>query len=272
MNKQWPAQVIGIASGKGGVGKTTVSVNLAVALAAKGKRVMLFDADLSLANAQIALGCRATFNMSHFLSGEKRLDEIVVTTRQGVMLVPGASGLQEMAALNELQMARIVQEFSSLEDQIDYLIVDMAAGISPMVMTLLSACSRRFVVVQDDPSSIADAYGTIKVMLQDHQMDEIYLIPNAVESETHGQQLHDRINRVCARFLERSVKYLGSIEKDGQILQALKKFQSVLEYAPSSAGARDFRRLAESTEQLPRLDQLSGGMQFFVERLARTPA
>ena len=169
MNTQSPAQVIGIASGKGGVGKTTVSVNLAVALAAMGKRVMLFDADLSLANAQIALGCRATYNMSHFLSGEKRLDEIVVTTRQGVMLVPGASGLQDMAALNELQMARIVQEFSTLEGQIDYLIVDMAAGISPMVMTLLSACSRRFVVVQDDPSSIADAYGTIKVMWQDHQ-------------------------------------------------------------------------------------------------------
>ena len=200
MNKHLPAQVIGIASGKGGVGKTTVSVNLAVALAATGKRVMLFDADLSLANAQIALGCRAPYNMSHFLSGEKRLDEIVVTSRQGVKLVPGASGLQEMAALNELQMARIVQEFSTLEDQIDYLIVDMAAGISPMVMTLLSACSRRFVVVQDDPSSIADAYGTIKVMLQDHQLDEIYLIPNAVQSETEGQQLFDRINRVCARF------------------------------------------------------------------------
>jgi flagellar biosynthesis protein FlhG len=272
MNKHLPAQVIGIASGKGGVGKTTVSVNLAVALAATGKRVMLFDADLSLDNAQIALGCRAPYNMSHFLSGEKRLDEIVVTSRQGVKLVPGASGLQEMAALNELQMARIVQEFSTLEDQIDYLIVDMAAGISPMVMTLLSACSRRFVVVQDDPSSIADAYGTIKVMLQDYQLDEIYLIPNAVQSETEGQQLFDRINRVCARFLERTVQYLGSVERDDQILQALKKFQSVLEYAPSSAGARDFRRLAERTEQLPKLDQLTGGVQFFVERLARTTA
>ena len=93
-----------------------------------------------------------------------------------------------------------------------------------------------------------------------------------MESETQGQQLFERVNRVCARFLERTVKYLGSVEKDAQILQALKKFQSVLEYAPSSAGSRDFRRLAQSTDQLPKLDQLSGGVQFFVERLARTAA
>lgn len=269
MSTTKPTQVIGIVSGKGGVGKTTVAVNLAVALAAKGCRVMLFDADLSLANAQILLGCRAQFNMSHFLSGEKTLADIMVKTRQGVMLIPGASGLQEMADLNELQMARIVQEFSSLDDQIDVLIVDLPAGISPSVMTLLSACSRRFVVVQDDPSSIADAYGTIKVMMKDHGLNEIHLIPNAVDSQAHGQLLFDRINQVCARFLEQTIHYLGSVERDEQILQSLKKFQSVLEYAPSSAAARDFRRLAEATQSLPVLNELSGGIQFFVERLAQ---
>ena len=100
--------VIGIASGKGGVGKTTVSVNLAVALQGMGHRVMLFDADLGLANAQIALGCRCPFNLTHFLSGEKTLQEIIVTTRQGVKLVPGASGVQEMAALSDADANRIV--------------------------------------------------------------------------------------------------------------------------------------------------------------------
>jgi flagellar biosynthesis protein FlhG len=269
MNTAKPTQVIGIVSGKGGVGKTTVSVNLAVALAARGRRVMLFDADLSLANAQILLGCRAEYNMSHFLSGEKSLTEIVVKTRHGVWLVPGASGLQEMADLNELQMARIVQEFSSLDQEIDVLIVDLPAGISPAVMTLLAACSLRFVVVQDDPSSIADAYGTIKVMMKDHGMDAIHLIPNAVETEGQGQLLFQRINQVCARFLEQTIHYLGSIERDDQILQSLKKFQPVLEYAPSSAGARDFRRLAESTDELPVRNDFNGGIQFFIERLAQ---
>jgi flagellar biosynthesis protein FlhG len=228
MNKLSRTQVIGIASGKGGVGKTTVSVNLAVALQLMGERVMLLDADLGLANAQIALGCRCDYNLSHFLSGEKTLQEIVITTRAGVRLVPGASGMQEMAALGELQAASIVQAFSELEDDIDYLIVDMAAGISPAVLAFMGACPRRFIVVRDDPSSIADAYGTIKVLIQDHGLDEIYLVPNGMHSQQEGQVLFERINQVCARFLNHSVKYLGTIEHDELILAALKKYQSVL--------------------------------------------
>ena len=262
-------QVIGIASGKGGVGKTTIAVNLAVALQLSGKRVMLFDADLGLANAQIALGIRCPYNLSHFLSGEKTLAEIIVTTRQGVQLVPGASGMYEMAGLNELQAANIVQSFSSLENDIDYLIVDMAAGISPYVLAFMSACANRFVVVRDDPSSIADAYGTIKVMIQDFGLDNIHLITNGVGSQAEGRQLFERINQVCARFLDHSIQYLGTIEQDEMILAALKKYQSVLEYAPGSSGARDFRLLAKETEQLPAPASISGGLQFFVERLVQ---
>lgn len=127
-----------------------------------------------------------------------------------------------MAALDEMGAANIIQAFSSLEDPIDYLIVDMAAGIAPSVLTFLSACERRFVVVKDDPSSIADAYGTIKIMIQDHGLEEIYLIPNGVGSAQEGYQLFERINNVCARFLNRSVRYLGAIENDEMILQAHK--------------------------------------------------
>ena len=139
MSNTKTTEVIGIASGKGGVGKTTVSINLAVALAQRGHDVMLFDADLGLANAQIALGCRCPYNLSHFLSGEKTLEEIIVTTRYGVKLVPGASGMREMANLSVLQAARIVQAFSALEDDLDYLIVDMAAGIAPAVLSFMAA-------------------------------------------------------------------------------------------------------------------------------------
>ena len=272
MTKTARTEVIGIASGKGGVGKTTVAVNLAIALRMAGHRVMLFDADMGLANAQIALGCVCPFNLSHFMSGQKTLQEIIVTSRHGVMLVPGASGIQEMAALGEMQAANIVRAFSALDEDIDYLIVDMAAGISPEVLAFMAACSRRFVVVRDDPSSIADAYATIKVLIQDQGLDEIYLIPNGVDSAQEGYQLFERINQVCARFLNRTVRYLGAIEQDDLILTALKKYQPVSEYAPGSAGARDFRRLAEATRQLEPIEEASGGLQFFVERLVKARA
>jgi flagellar biosynthesis protein FlhG len=272
MTKKNQTQVIGVASGKGGVGKTTVSTNLAVALSLMGKQVMLFDADLGLANAQIALGARAEYNLSHFLSGQKSLPEIVVKTRQGVRLVPGASGLQELAALSNTQAAGIVQGFEAIAQDVDVLIVDIAAGISPSVLTFLSACHRRFIVVQDDPSSIADAYGTIKVMTQELKLDEIYLVPNAVRTQTQGWRLYQRLNDVCMRFLGQSIQYLTAIEDDEMVLAALKKYQSVLELAPGTAAARDFRRLAELTCELRPISGPSGGIQFFMQRLMQSQA
>jgi flagellar biosynthesis protein FlhG len=262
-------EVIGIASGKGGVGKTTLSTNLAVALTMMNKKVMLLDGDLGLANAQIALGCQTQYNLSHVIAGEKTLKEIIVTSRQGVLLVPGASGVHEMAAISPAITAGIVQAFSELDDDIDYLILDAAAGIAPSVLAFMEACQRRFIVVKDEPSSIADAYGIIKVMTRYLELDEIYLIPNMVESQAAGAQLYRRVNEVCDRFLGKTLQYLTSIESDEMILAALKKYQSVMEFAPGSAGARDYRRLADAITHLPSINHVSGGLQFFMERLVR---
>jgi len=270
MSEQRKTEVIGIASGKGGVGKTTTSVNLAVALRQLGHSVMLFDADLGLANAQIALGARAEYNLGHFLAGQKTLQEIMITTRQGIKLIPGASGMQELAGLSQLQAASIVQSFGALTDEVDFLIVDVAAGISPSVLSFLAACQRRFIVVKDDPSSIADAYGTIKVLSQEMHLDEIYLLPNLVDTQTQGWKLYQRLNDVCVRFLNESIHYLTAIERDEMVLAALKKYQSVMELAPGTAAARDFRRLAELCTQLRPIEHLSGGLQFFMERLLKS--
>jgi len=270
MSQASKTEVIGVASGKGGVGKTTVSINLATALSQQGHRVMLFDADLGLANAQIALGARAEYNLSHFLSGQKTLAEIVLTTRQGIRLIPGASGMQELAGLTPVQAASIVQSFSDVADEVDYLIVDVAAGISPSVLAFLAACQRRFIVVKDDPSSIADAYGTIKVLSQQMDLEEIYLLPNMVGSQAEGWKLYQRLNDVCVRFLGNTIHYLTSIEADELVLSALKKYQSVLEMAPGTAASRDFRRLAEVCTQLRPIEHASGGLQFFMERLIQS--
>lgn len=272
MDKHHFPQVIGVASGKGGAGKTTVSINLAVALAMRGHKVMLLDADLGMANAQIALGAHAPFNISHVLNGSKTLQEVLITTTQGVRLVPGASGLRDIAALDAAQIATMIHAFDALEESVDYLVVDVAAGIAPAVLEFMAACQRRFVVVCDQPSSIADAYGLIKVMSTEQSLDEIYLIPNMVGNAQEGRQLFRRLNDVCTRFLGISIRYLHTIEADELVLQALRKYQSVLDYAPGSAAARDFRGLAEALDQLPPIQSASGRMQFFMERMLHVPA
>ena len=267
MTENNPTQVIGVASGKGGVGKTTISANLAVSLASQGKKVMLFDADLGLANAQIVLGCKAPFNFSHVLDGEKSLEEIIVEGPFGVKLVPGASGIQHMASLNEQQTASIISAFSELESDIDYLIVDMAAGLSDSVMTFLCACQRRYIVLKNEPSSIADAYATIKVMLQDYNLDNIWLIPNAVTSQSDGIRLSKNINTVVKNFLGGQVNYLHSITSDEMVLRATKSSKCLLDFAPSSNATRDFKELAKIIDSQGPDIGISGGLQFFLERI-----
>jgi flagellar biosynthesis protein FlhG len=268
MIKSASTQIIGVASGKGGVGKTTVSANLAVTLASMGKKVMLFDADLGLANAQIALGCKAPFNFSHVLSGEKSLKEVIVEGPKGVQLVPGASGIQHLASLSKIEVAGIINSFSEIEEDLDYFIVDLAAGLSDSVMTFLAACQHRLIVLKNEPSSIADAYATIKVMIQDYALDNIWLLPNGVTSQSEGENLFRSVNSVIKNFLGSQVGYLNSISQDEMVLRSIKSSEPLISFAPSSLATRDFSILANHLENLSESHTLSGGLQFFVERMA----
>lgn len=270
MNRQ--TQVIGIASGKGGVGKTTVSVNLAVALAQQDKKVMLFDADLGLANAQLVLGYNTAFNFSHVLSGERQLKDIIIEGPLGIKLVPGASGMQHMSALSKIQTGGIVAAFSELQDDIDFLIVDLGAGLSDMVMTFLQACQQRLIVVNNEPASIADAYGIIKVMITEYQLDNISLIPNCVKSAAEGQRLHQNINSVIGKFLESSVACLPPIREDQMVLQSIQATQPVVTMAPTSPACRDFRQLAKSIIRGQQSRQPSNSLEFFFDRIVSGPS
>jgi flagellar biosynthesis protein FlhG len=185
-------------------------------------------------------------------------------------VVPGASGIGKMADLGEAELRGVVQSFSEFQEPLDYLIVDAAAGIAPSVTTFLKACHQTLVVVRDEPSSIADAYGIIKVLATEHDYKNIGLIPNGVTDQRSGQLLYRRLNAVSVKFLNLDLEYTYSIESDETVLEAARKYTPVLTHSPGSSAARDFRKLAKEVQLLPVTKRASGGLQFFVERMLDT--
>ena len=262
-------EVIGVASGKGGVGKTSLSVNLARQLAESGKKVVLFDGDMGLANAQISLGIKASKNISHVISGDENINEIIIEASPNFWLIPGASGVQQMAALNNIETVGIVSIFSEITADFDFMIIDLAAGISPSVLTLLAACHRRIVVVADEPSSIADAYGLIKVICQQSERNEIFMIENRFKGhseEKSESNLFKLINQVCIKFIGRSINNLGAVSEDEFFSLSLKENKTLLDFSPSAIGVQDIQRVVEKIIALDPVQDMNGGLEFFIER------
>ncbi len=265
-----PVRVIAVTSGKGGVGKTNVSVNLAVALAGEGRRVMIMDADLGLANIDIMLGLHPEYNLSHVVSGERTLEEIIVEGPAGVMVVPASSGTQSMAELTPLQHAGLVQAFSELNHDVDVLIVDTAAGINDSVVSFTRAAQEVIVVVCDEPSSITDAYAMIKLLNRDYGLHRFRVLSNMVHSMQEGRELFMKMVKVTDRFLDVTLDFMGSVPYDEYLRKALQKQRAVVEAYPRSKAAMAFKNLAKKTDNWPVPAEAGGHLEFFVERLIQS--
>jgi len=260
-------RTICIASGKGGVGKTTFAINLSIALTDAGYKVLYFDADLGLANAQIGFYCESKYNLSHVISGEKTLSEILVETDYGVSLVPGGSGLEQMAVLNEMQSAKLIQAFSSLVDTYDYMVVDCAGGIASSVLAFLQGSKFRIIVGTKELTSIADAYSLLKVMINEYKLDNLIYVPNMVKSEREGCDLFNSVNTVVQNFLHTRLQYLGSVTHDTSVNLSWQKSVPVIRLAADSVIASNFHKLAARLAEL-RSDSITrSGPQFFMERV-----
>ena len=257
-------RTICIASGKGGVGKTTLSINLATAIAEQGKSVLYFDADMGLANAQIGLGVDSVGNIGHVMNGLVRLDDIVVKSSFGVDLVAGASGVEALASVGRVESARIIQAFSGLSTHYDVLMVDCAAGISSSVLAFLQACEERVVVGTAELSSIADAYALLKVMVHDYKLDNFLYLPNQVDNEQQGLKLFESMDNVVGNFLNASLHYVGSVSKDPMVNLSWQKSTPMLRLAPSAVIASNFRQVAKALLARPISRQTSGAVQFFI--------
>ncbi len=264
---QRPVKVISVTGGKGGVGKTNISANLSVALSMLGRRVMLLDADLGLANVDVMFGLQPHYNLADVVKGERSLQEVIVNGPAGVMVVPGASGLSEMANLTPAHHAGIVNAFSELAVDLDTLIVDTAAGISDGVLRFTEAAHEVLVVVCDEPTSITDAYAIIKVLSSERGVSRFRVVTNMTRQGGDGSGLFEKLYRVTDRFLDVTLDHAGSIPFDDRVWRAVQLQTPFVTAFPTSLAAGALKKLAHRADKWELPESARGNIEFFMERL-----
>lgn len=262
-----PVQVIAVTGGKGGVGKTSVAVNLAAALAAQGKRVLLFDGDMGLANVDVLLGLTPRHTLEHVLDGRCTLEEAVIESPLGFKVLPGASGVARLSELSTAEHLGLVQAFSHLTAGLDVLVVDTAAGIADSVRQFCQAAQQVLVVLRDEPASLTDAYALIKLLNRNNGVRRFRILANMSPSQGAGEAVFRKLERVTNRFLDVILEYAGEIPEDSFVRSAIREQRAVVNAFPSSPAARAFVRLARQAEKWPLAQGPRGNVEFFMERL-----
>lgn len=268
MKKQM-VKVISVTGGKGGVGKTNVTLNLAMALAQLGKKVLVLDADLGLANCDVMLGLRVEKNLSHLLAGTATLDDILVEGPFGIKIAPATSGSQNMTELSQVEHASLIRAFSELQTPVDVLLVDTAAGISDMVLSFSRASQDVLVVVCDEPSSITDAYALMKILSRDHGVDKFKIVANMVRNLKEGHELFAKLTRVTDRFLDVSLELVATVPHDENVRKAARKQKAFIDAFPKTPASMAIKTLALKAAKWPLPNSASGHLEFFLEQLVQ---
>jgi flagellar biosynthesis protein FlhG len=266
-----PIRTIAITSGKGGVGKTNLAANLAIALQQSGERVLVFDADLGLSNVDVLLGLVTRYNIQHVLSGHKRLRDIIVEGPHGIKILPASSGVQEMTHLDEFQRLKVLEEFESYQGEIDTLIIDTGAGISSNVAFFCVAAQTIIVVLSPEPTALTDGYALIKVLFTKYQEKEFKVLINSAGSAAEALQVFKRLALAAERFLQVSLDYLGFIPKDEAVQKAVRMQKSFLDIYPESIASKNIVQIAEKIRG-DAIHSLKGSLQLFLGNLIGEPS
>jgi len=265
-----PVRVFAVTGGKGGVGKTSIAVNFAIALSDQGHKVTLLDADLGLANIAVLLGLHPLRNLSHLILGECGLRDILIQGPNGINIVPASSGVKMMGQLTQTQHTTLVHAFDELADSTDILIIDTSAWLSYSVLSFCSASQEVIVVVCNEPASLTDAYALIKVLHQEHDVTRFRILVNMIETKEEGRELFLRMVRVTEQFLDVVLDLMGIIPRDNNVIKALRQQRPLLLAYPSTPAAIALKELVYVADKWPRKSVASGKLEFFMDRIVRT--
>ena len=235
---------LAVTSGKGGVGKTNVVVNLAVALARLRNRVAILDADFGLGNVDVLLGLTPNEHLGHVLAGQKAIPEIMVDGPFGVRIIPASSGLRDLTALTPRQWQRLNAGLADIADQLDFLIIDTGAGISNNVTEVLFGTDRVLLVTSLEPTAVVDAYALIKILTVNNPQKSIGVLVNGTHDEAEAELVFNQLSVAAARFLDRKLDSYGSVVHDPALRSAVLLQRAVVDHAPDAPSSRCFRSLA----------------------------
>ncbi len=241
---QRTAATIAVTSGKGGVGKTSVVVNLAVALARLRNRVGILDADFGLGNVDVLLGLAPQCHVGHLLSGEKDIEEIVMPGPQGVRIIPAGSGLRQLTALSEAQWLRLARGLERICRELDFLLIDTGAGVSDNVVELLLGAQRVLVVTSLEPSALVDAYAVVKVLTAGDPTKDIAILVNGARHAAEAEMVFKQLDLAAVRFLRRGLRYFGFVPFDPAVREAVLAQRAIVDHRPQSPASRCYRMLA----------------------------
>jgi len=261
------ARVIAVTSGKGGVGKTNLAVNLGVAMASQGQRVGLLDADLGLANVDLILGIDPPHTLSEVVYGERELADVIVTGPGGLKVLAGGSGVYELANVSHWRLERFLRALETLDSLLDVLILDTGAGISRQVMAFNLASQEVVVVTTPEPTALADAYSVIKLVASRSAHVRVWVAVNMAPSVHEGEAVYQRLAAVCRRFLPVVPEYLGSLPRDEAVVRAVQRQEPFVLAFPGAPASRAV--LALAAKLLGRPQPAGGGVATLLQRVLR---
>ncbi len=260
-------KTIAVASGKGGVGKTNITANLAIAMSKLGRKVLVVDADLGLSNIHILFNLAPKYSVQDLLSGERSLKDVIVEGPHGIKLLPAGSGIQELTRLDEFQRLRLLEAFDEYENDIDVLLIDTAAGIAENVTFFCSAAQEIVIVTMPEPTAWLDAYHLIKVLNTEYQENRFHVLVNQAKSKKEADDAFLTLLTVSQKYLQISLDYLGYLPQENEVREAVRARAAFIDLYPKSFLSKSIREFAATL--LNREERVKGTLQFFIGNLLR---